>query len=78
MIKKVYYTGDMLEVEREIEGKVTTIRRHVGDYTNLTETEKQALWHEIAEEPLVEYLENIPVIGKWNGLKTAIKNLFKG
>ena len=77
MIKKVHYTGDMLEVEREFKGEVTTIRRHVQGYLSLTDTEKQALWHEIAGEPLVEYKENVPVIGKWNALGVAVKNIFK-
>lgn len=77
MIQKVMYTGDMLEIEHKLNDKVTTIRRHVQGYLDLTDQEKQALWHEVAGEPLVEYKENVPIVGKWNTLGLAVKNLFK-
>lgn len=61
MITKVTVTGDLVEVTAEAEGDVKIVRRHVQDYALLNITQKQQLWHDIAGEPVTEYLP-APVI----------------
>lgn len=58
MINRVTITGDIVEVEKEINGEISTIRRHVDGYYSLSDQEKQKLWHDIAREPFIEYLRD--------------------
>lgn len=67
MITKVTVQGDLVEVEKITDGESKIIRRHVQDYYNLTNQEKQALWYEMAAEPQIEYLRTP---------KTGISKLF--
>lgn len=58
MINKVTIKGDLLEVETEVDGVVKVIKRHVANYSSMTEIQKEVIWHDMADEPFVEFLRD--------------------
>lgn len=54
-INRVTVVGDLVTVERELDGITKTVRRHIQNYEQLAKEEKKKVWRDIAGLPQEVY-----------------------
>lgn len=59
MISRVTLTGDLVEVEAEVDGEFRKVRRHVQGYSLMTSDQKQRLWKDIVGLPVPQVIPTL-------------------